>query len=75
MRLLIVPRLHPTKPETGDCESQAITEVKMGELSEDFARDGAFVLRNLLSTLQVKNLQAGIDANLAHPRTQVTIEK
>ena len=39
----------------------------MSQLSEEFTRDGAVVLRNLLTASQVKILQAGIDANLADP--------
>ena len=37
----------------------------MSELSDQFARDGAAVLRNILTPSQVDTLRAGIDANLA----------
>ena len=39
----------------------------MSELSEQFARDGAVVLRNVLTPSQVDTLRTGIDANLEHP--------
>jgi ectoine hydroxylase-related dioxygenase (phytanoyl-CoA dioxygenase family) len=39
----------------------------MSELSDQFARDGAVVLRSVLTPSQVDTLRAGIDANLAHP--------
>jgi ectoine hydroxylase-related dioxygenase (phytanoyl-CoA dioxygenase family) len=39
----------------------------MSELSERFARDGAVVLRNVLTASQVATLRAGIDTNLAQP--------
>lgn len=37
----------------------------MSQLSEDFARDGAVVLRGLLTPAEVDTLRAGVDANLA----------
>jgi ectoine hydroxylase-related dioxygenase (phytanoyl-CoA dioxygenase family) len=39
----------------------------MSQLSEEFSRDGAVVLRNLLTPSQVETLRAGIDVNLAQP--------
>jgi ectoine hydroxylase-related dioxygenase (phytanoyl-CoA dioxygenase family) len=37
------------------------------ELVQAFARDGAVVLRGVLSSVQVKRLEEGIEHNLAHP--------
>jgi ectoine hydroxylase-related dioxygenase (phytanoyl-CoA dioxygenase family) len=39
----------------------------MSHLSEQFARDGAVVLKNLLTPEHVSTLRRGIDANLAKP--------
>lgn len=45
----------------------------MSELSEQFARDGAVVLRKVLTPAQVATLTAGIDANLAQPSPSAKI--
>jgi ectoine hydroxylase-related dioxygenase (phytanoyl-CoA dioxygenase family) len=42
-------------------------DCQMSELSEQYARDGAVVLRNVLTPSEVETLRAGIDANLAQP--------
>jgi len=39
----------------------------MSELSDTFARDGAVVLRQVLTPTEVAKLRSGIDANLARP--------
>ncbi len=39
----------------------------MSEISDRFRREGAVVLRNLLTPSQVATLREGIDDNLAHP--------
>ena len=40
---------------------------EMSGLADQFARDGAVVLRGILTPAQVRTLTAGIDANLARP--------
>jgi len=47
----------------------------MSELSERFARDGAVVLRNVLTASQVATLRAGIDKISALGRRILTIAK
>ncbi len=39
----------------------------MSESSDLFARDGAVILRGILTSAEVQTLRAGIDDNLAHP--------
>jgi ectoine hydroxylase-related dioxygenase (phytanoyl-CoA dioxygenase family) len=48
-----------------DGDGSKPVEDPMSELSEQFARDGAVVLRNILEPSQVATLRVGIDANLA----------
>nr|WP_047165565.1 phytanoyl-CoA dioxygenase family protein [Sphingomonas sp. Y57] len=45
----------------------------MSERSEQYTRDGAVVLRNLLTPAQVAILREGIDANLAQPSSNAKI--
>lgn len=45
----------------------------MSERSERFARDGAVVLRSILTPSQVSTLRTGIDANLARPSVNAKV--
>ncbi len=53
--------------------SSLIPETTMSELADQFATDGAVVVRNVLTPSEVATLAAGIDANLAQPSPSAKI--
>ncbi len=48
-------------------ELPVVARKQMSGLSDAFARDGAVILRGILTSAEVQTLRAGIDDNLAHP--------